>query len=251
MRQHRQREGEGLAAAGLRDAQKIPALEQRGNGIDLDWGGVVNLCAVSACNRLSGRPRPAKFRLVTRDECSSTSHAGACCPCPSAIQWGRTVDDEKLLEDGQTKRAELWQPASITRSWNDERYIVVRRGECKEIRSVPFTLRSECGKRVGHADGMVAMLQVEIVVPPVERFQAVAIGPQADAASKMPEAFICDRGRTEQLVKSSMIAACLTIGLAALGGCNNAANCSGGEYRGGCVPGADGPATTSPAVASP
>ena len=39
MGQDRQGEGKRLAAAGLRDAQKIPALEQRRDGIDLDWGG--------------------------------------------------------------------------------------------------------------------------------------------------------------------------------------------------------------------
>ena len=117
--------------------------------------------------------------------------------------------------------------------------------------AVSFTLRSECGKRVGHADGMVAIYRTKPLSHLWNVSTRAALEPQAGVASKMPEAFICDRGRTEQLVKSSMIAACLTIGLAALGGCNNAANCSGGEYRGGCVPGADGPATTSPAVASP
>jgi hypothetical protein len=39
--------------------------------------------------------------------------------------------DEKLLED---VRAGLKARASITRSWNDEAYIVVQRGRCKGIR---------------------------------------------------------------------------------------------------------------------
>jgi hypothetical protein len=39
MGQDRQSEGKGLAAAGLRDAQEVAALEQRRDGVDLDWGG--------------------------------------------------------------------------------------------------------------------------------------------------------------------------------------------------------------------
>ena len=71
--------------------KQILALQQRRDGIGLDWGGDGEIMRVSACSNVSGRPRPAKVTLVTRDECSSTSHAGACCPCPSVIQWGRTV----------------------------------------------------------------------------------------------------------------------------------------------------------------
>ena len=36
-RQHRQREGGGLAGAGLGDAQNVAALQRVGNGLRLDW----------------------------------------------------------------------------------------------------------------------------------------------------------------------------------------------------------------------
>jgi hypothetical protein len=52
-------------------------------------------------------------------------------------------------------------------------------------------------------------------------------------------------------VKSSIIVACLALGVGALGGCSQPVNCSGGEYRGGCVAGAGAPAGASPAAPSP
>jgi len=117
--------------------------------------------------------------------------------------------------------------------------------------AVSFPLRSEYRKRVGHADGMVAIYRTKPLSHLWNISTPVALEPQAGAARVMLESLTHRRRRTEHLVKSSMIAACLTIGLAALGGCNNPADCSGGEYHGGCVPGAGGPSATSPAIASP
>src|ERR1700722_14588974 len=41
----------------------------------------------------------------------------------------------------------------------------------------------------------------------------------------------------ELLVKSPILKACLALGLAALSGCSQPVNCSGGNYGGGCYPG--------------
>ena len=61
MRQDRQCERKGLAAAGLRDTQKIPALEQRGDGIDLDRGGSGELVR---CQRMQQAIGQAEAREV-------------------------------------------------------------------------------------------------------------------------------------------------------------------------------------------
>ena len=54
-------------------------------------------------------------------------------------------------------------------------------------------------------------------------------------------------GQQEDLVKASIIAACMALCAAALSGCSQPVNCSGG----GCVPGTASPAVFSPATATP
>ena len=117
--------------------------------------------------------------------------------------------------------------------------------------AVSFTLRSECGKCVSQLNGMATLHRAGSLFHPLNVSRPVAVEPHAGVARVTLESLTHRRGRSENLVKFSMIAACLTISIAALGGCNNPADCSGGEYRGGCVPGAGGPAATSPVVASP
>jgi hypothetical protein len=52
-------------------------------------------------------------------------------------------------------------------------------------------------------------------------------------------------------MKPSMILACLVIGVAPLGACSDSFDCSGGNYRGGCVPTGGGPVVAIPAPVSP
>ena len=66
--------------------------------------------------------------------------------------------------------------------------------------AVSVGLRSERVKRDGHADGMAAMFRSESLFHLLNVSRPVAIGPQADAASVTPDAFIRGRGRTERLV---------------------------------------------------
>jgi hypothetical protein len=56
------------------------------------------------------------------------------------------------------------------------------------------------------------------------------------------------RRQWERQAKPSIIAACLVLSLATLGACTKPVNCSGGDYRGGCVAGPEAPPT--PPVAS-
>ena len=49
-------------------------------------------------------------------------------------------------------------------------------------------------------------------------------------------------------MKPSLIVVCLALGLAA---CSDPINCSGGDYRGGCIVGAAGPLPTIPLTANP
>lgn len=52
-------------------------------------------------------------------------------------------------------------------------------------------------------------------------------------------------------MKRLMMAACLTLGVAALGACSRPVDCSGGNYRGGCLAGTEAPETEVPAAESP
>jgi hypothetical protein len=102
--------------------------------------------------------------------------------------------------------------------------------------TVTFASRTERGERVGS------------LFRPSNVVRHVPVEPQTDVLPSLT------RGprRPENLAKSSMIAACLIVGLAVLGGCDHPADCSGGEFRGGCVPGAGGPPPPRPpAVSAP
>jgi hypothetical protein len=68
--------------------------------------------------------------------------------------------------------------------------------------------------------------------------------------------FLRPAGVMGGMVKQSIIAASLVLGVASLSGCSSSVDCSGGNYRGGCWPGTNvsapaGPAVASPAVGSP
>jgi hypothetical protein len=52
-------------------------------------------------------------------------------------------------------------------------------------------------------------------------------------------------------VATSIFVVCLAIGIASLGGCSSPTDCGGGNYRGGCMPGAQMPYATSPPVGGP
>ena len=67
-------------------------------------------------------------------------------------------------------------------------------------------------------------------------------------ASAMRQSPFPGRWHQNGLMRSSTILACLTLGL---GACSQPVDCSGGTYRGGCVPGVPGSATASPVAASP
>jgi hypothetical protein len=100
--------------------------------------------------------------------------------------------------------------------------------------AVTFASRTERGQRVGR------------LFRPSNVVRHVPGEPQTG----VPRSLTRGLRRPENLAKSSMIAACLVIGLAVLGGCNNPADCSGGNFRGGCVPGSGGPAPARPPVVS-
>jgi hypothetical protein len=56
----------------------------------------------------------------------------------------------------------------------------------------------------------------------------------------------------EGLLKPTVMLACLCLSVAALGGCSSPVNCSGGDYGGGCLAGAGGPAPgVSPYAVAP
>jgi hypothetical protein len=55
------------------------------------------------------------------------------------------------------------------------------------------------------------------------------------------------RREWEDWMKRSAIVACLALSVSGLSGCNRSVDCSGGSYRGDCLPGTAGPAITSPA----
>ena len=95
-----------------------------------------------------------------------------------------------------------------------------------------FRRTAEFGKRVSHADRMTAMVTAESLFSRLASLRAVA-------------------GEWHGLVKSWALPACLVLGVAALSGCSKPVNCSGGDYRGGCLAGPIPPASASPAVASP
>jgi hypothetical protein len=58
------------------------------------------------------------------------------------------------------------------------------------------------------------------------------------------------RARNGWLMKRSMILS-LALGMAALGSCSDPVNCSGGNYRNGCIPGPVGLAATKPSTVAP
>jgi hypothetical protein len=125
--------------------------------------------------------------------------------------------------------------------------------------TVTFASRTDRGERIG---GLFRSMNVARHVAG----EHIRGEPRADVTPMTPQSMGHSLRRPENLAKSSVIAACLAIGLAALGGCNNPADCSGGQYGGGCAPGAGvqvapnhgvvappavNPAAVSPAAASP
>ena len=62
----RQREGRGLARAGLRDAEQVMAGEKRRDGAGLDGGGGLKFCAARARRIGSDRPSVAKDKEVNK-----------------------------------------------------------------------------------------------------------------------------------------------------------------------------------------
>jgi hypothetical protein len=55
------------------------------------------------------------------------------------------------------------------------------------------------------------------------------------------------RWEWEDWMKRSAITTCLALSVGLLSGCNRSVDCSGGSYRGDCLPGAAGPAIAGPA----
>lgn len=68
------------------------------------------------------------------------------------------------------------------------------------------------------------------------------------AARRSERANHCARNR--RLMKRSIILS-LALGMAALGSCSDPVNCSGGNFRNGCVPGPVGLAATKPSTVAP
>jgi hypothetical protein len=67
-------------------------------------------------------------------------------------------------------------------------------------------------------------------------------------ARRSERANYCARNR--RLVKRSIILS-LALGMAALGSCSNPVDCSGGNFRNGCIPGTVGLAATKPRTVAP
>jgi hypothetical protein len=119
---------------------------------------------------------------------------------------------------------------------NFRRTLAAKRGDD----TVPVL--SRCAERVGHADDAMAIGRAARAGRRLNQPGATYLG------TTLRQLLAQDRERTNGLVGSTLIVACLTLGL---GACTHPVDCSGGNYRGGCLPGTPDLAAASPVVASP
>jgi hypothetical protein len=127
----------------------------------------------------------------------------------------------------------------------------------KVTEAVSFPFRLEGGERIRQADDLTALSRAKSLFRAFKVPGTVAVGSLvaierpvgvAQVTQKLPTR---GRGRWGELLKSSMVAAGVTLCLSPLGACNNPADCSGGEYRGGCLAGTQGSPGVSPATVKP
>jgi hypothetical protein len=121
-----------------------------------------------------------------------------------------------------------------------------------EVVSFPF--RPEGSRRIRHASDLTAPAGTKSLFHIFKAPRLAAVSGLVATESSVDVAPVAltspTRGRKwrEELFKQSMVAAWVVLCVCALGACNNPADCSGGEYRGGCLAGSQGSPVVNPAI---